>query len=97
MITEITLGVPLTEEAQQRALDQGYTLQPFTGPFRGRYVMGVRRPQHQRWTAEETATLERLWGFKTARKIGKMLGRSKGSVIGKADRLGLRGLQDDRM
>tara|TARA_R110000824_G_scaffold73958_6_gene188267 strand:+ start:1096 stop:1515 length:420 start_codon:yes stop_codon:yes gene_type:complete len=42
------------------------------------------------WTAEETATLKELWGSGvTARQISAVIGRSRGAVIGRANRLGL--------
>ena len=91
MITEVWLGIPITNDGaeQRQRLDQGYQLQPHDGHHRGRYVM-AHRPQPQiRWTPEETAILESHWGFKSASAIGKILGRSKGSVIGRANRIGL--------
>ena len=89
-VTEIWIGVPCTEAAQSAMLDKGYQLQPHThGAHRQRYVMAHRRKPQVRWTDEEAETLQRWWGVRTAREIGNMLGRSRNSVIGKADRMGL--------
>jgi GcrA cell cycle regulator len=41
------------------------------------------------WTAQELAYLTENWGKKPCRAIGDHLGRSKGSVVGEARRLGL--------
>ena len=70
MITEITLGVPLTYEDQQRALDQGYELAPFAGHFRHRYVMGVRPLGPScRITASIDAASE-IFGFRQPALVG---------------------------
>jgi len=47
--------------------------------------------KHREWTPEEVSTLRDLWDKNiVAREIGAMLGgRSKNSVVGKADKLGL--------
>lgn len=41
------------------------------------------------WTPEAIATLELMWPDHSAAYIGKALGTTKGSVIGKVNRLGL--------
>ena len=42
------------------------------------------------WTASDLATLRTLWAAgKKARHIGAKLNRSRNSIIGKANRLGL--------
>ena len=42
------------------------------------------------WTEQETQTLKKLWGTGiTAREIGVTLNRSRGAVIGRANRMGL--------
>lgn len=42
------------------------------------------------WTEEENRTLKRLWGSgMTARHIAAEIGRSRGAVIGRANRLGM--------
>lgn len=46
------------------------------------------------WTASEDSFLREMWGRESCANIGKRLGRSKNSVIARADRNGLRRLQD---
>ena len=42
------------------------------------------------WTEQETQTLKRLWGTGiSARHIAAEIGRSRGAVIGRANRIGL--------
>ena len=53
--------------------------------------MGVRSDQHE-WTSEENERLKSLWGKMSSREIGLLMGMTKGSIIGKADRLKLRTL-----
>ena len=43
-----------------------------------------------KWTEEETRTLKKLWGTGiTARQIAVEIGKSRGAVIGRANRIGL--------
>ncbi len=49
-----------------------------------------RRPAHSTdWTPAQVAVLRRGWGIRSARAIGRDVGRSRNAVIGKANRLGL--------
>jgi hypothetical protein len=41
------------------------------------------------WTEQNIATLSRLWLSHSATQIAKIIGATKGAVIGKVDRLGL--------
>ena len=60
-VTEIWIGVPATERAQQEKLDQGYELQPHTsGGRHGRYVM-AHKPVAKVWTPHRIDHLCRLW------------------------------------
>jgi len=43
------------------------------------------------WTPERIAKLRELWGTMTANQIAERFGVTRNAVIGKADRLGLRG------
>lgn len=48
----------------------------------------------RRWHALEVDLLDKLWGHKTAAEIGALLSRTRNSVIGKANHLGLDSLKD---
>jgi hypothetical protein len=48
------------------------------------------------WSSEAVDILRELWGRKSASTIGALIGTTKNSVIGKADRLGLPQVQTGR-
>lgn len=43
------------------------------------------------WTPQMIATVKQHWGDKTAREIGLLIGKTRNSVCGKVNRLGLSG------
>jgi GcrA cell cycle regulator len=49
------------------------------------------------WSEEATSTLKTLWGTMPASWVAKRMGITKGMVIGKADRLGLRAVSAGAM
>lgn len=72
MITEHTLGVRLTYEAQQRALDEGYTLGAYVGgPFRGQYVIGSRFPAPRNRVLRCLEAAMSVFGFSREAMLGK--------------------------
>ena len=50
----------------------------------------IQRQFHKGWTAEENSEAAMLWQANyTAKQIGERLGRSRNSVLGKINRMGL--------
>ena len=93
MITEIWLGVPITESAQRQRLDQGYELTSHQAHHRGRYVMAHRKaPElrpHTKWTPDRYDRLRALvlQGL-TNREIGDRMGHQANTIAARIHRMG---------
>ena len=77
MILEVNLGISLRGDAQQQALDEGYTLEPYEGHFRNRYVMGVRHlcGKHGKFD-RIVANAENIFGIDRKRLLGRSHARA---------------------
>ena len=51
---------------------------------------------HRKWTDEELQLLKKLFPVKNTKKIAEMLGRTVGSVISKAQMVGLKKVRENK-
>lgn len=90
-VTEIWIGVPATEKAQQEKLDQGYEIQPHTsGGRHGRYVMAHRPATYFGEISQCINAAVQVFGLTRERLFGELRAtyRARAAAIWAARNLG---------